>query len=164
MAPSNVMPHSVYFFMDMVDQKVWDNTVFLHTQDHILTSVLATPGGEDKRPLVESRLAFPEYSDQFQHEKFTFGFANVGPEFYLNMHDNVENHGPGGASLQNDSEHEADPCFARVAIGTAVIDQLKKKTYDSEDRGNVYSSIQSVRVIKPPAERLKQIQNGKTIQ
>ena len=154
-ASNDIMPHSVYYFMDMVDKKVWDNTVFVHDEVHILSTVLASPEGEDKKHLVESPLAFPENSDVFQHEPYTFGFSNLGPQFNLNFHENANNHEPNGKSLNALSD--TDPCFARVVIGGESIKQLKKKSENNKGEEKIYTTIETVRNIILSPERRREI-------
>ncbi len=159
-APNDAMPHAVYYFLDMVDKKTWDNTVFVHNEDRILSSVLASPEGEDKKHLVENTLAFPEYSDSFPHEKYTFGFSNLGPEFYLNFNDNNEARGPGGKDVNPDGAVllDADPCFARVVIGGDSIKLMKKKSDEHKgEEARVFTTIQTVKRINLSPQRRKEI-------
>ena len=48
-------------------------------------------------------LAFQEYSAEYPHRPFTVGIAGRpgGPDFYINLLDNVKNHGPGGIRTHN---------------------------------------------------------------
>ena len=163
-APNNVMPHSVYYFMDMVDRNVWDSTVLIHDVDHIITAALMSPDGVDKEPLVEERLAFPEYSHEFAHAEYTVGFAGTGPTFYFNIRDNTEHHGPNGGGVQNTLD-EADPCFAKVVIGGETMELLKEMSLVAgKSSGDmVFSHIeQATRIELPPGrlEELKEVKNS----
>lgn len=130
LAPLDLLPHAVHFFLDLVHHGIWNDTVFLHHEDvrHIIA---AAPIDFDTqeikfRQLDElewSGLGFPEYSKEMAHEKYTLGFADRGPTFYINTMDNTVAHGPGGQghhTLPND----ADPCFAKIVEGTKVVDSL----------------------------------------
>lgn len=156
-APNNIMPHSVYYFMDMVDRKVWDSTVLMHDREHIISAVLQGPDGESKLDTVQERLAFPEYSHEFEHEEFTVGFAGHGPNFYFNVQDNSEVHGPDGINPHG----EADPCFAKAIIGAETMKLLKQKSMEaaekSEDVNVVFSHIEKVARINLSATRVKEL-------
>lgn len=99
MAPLVDMPHSVYTFLHMVDNKLWDDTSFLHQSEHIILAIPVSPKG-DKHEQFEntegSSLLFQEYSEHFPHVKYTLGFAGrPGSHFYISTEDNTEHHGPG---------------------------------------------------------------------
>lgn len=154
------MPHSSYYFLDMVDSGLWDMTVFAHRWNHVVQSAPIGPGGRSKRESMKSTLAFPEYDEKYKHEIYTLGFAGRpgGPEFYINLEDNSKLHGPG---MQEHSSvlDDADPCFAKVVIGTQVIDQMKKLSLetvakntlngnDHEKEAFVFTTIESAKRIK----------------
>lgn len=157
-APNNVMPHSVYFFMDMIDRKVWDSTVLLHDVDHIITAALMDPNDVDKEHLVEERLAFAEYSHEFEHEEYTVGFAGTGPTFYFNIRDNTEHHGPNGGGVQNKMD-EADPCFAKIIIGGETMELLKEMSLAAgKSNGDmIFSHIEKASRIQLPPARLQEL-------
>lgn len=144
------MPHSVNYFLQMVDTKIWDNTVFNLGENHILYSELKGIDGIDRSDqLVDANvpnyLSFPEFSDLYQHNKYTIGFNGRpgGPEFYINTHDNMNTHGPGGQK-EHALNEEADPCFGAVVEGQNVIDWMRTKNQE----GHRYSVIDSIRIIK----------------
>ena len=60
-------------------------------------------------------LAFQEYHPSYPHIRGSLGYAGRpgGPEFYISLVDNTDNHGPGSQG----SKTEADGCFARVVEG-----------------------------------------------
>ena len=117
MAPLDEMPHSVYTFLHMIDNKLWDDTSFIHSSEHIILAMPRSPSG-DKHELLENSegtsLLFQEYSEHFPHVKYTLGFSGRpgGPLFYISTEDNTSDHGPGG---QDDHilHEEADPCFGK---------------------------------------------------
>jgi hypothetical protein len=130
LAPLDLMPHSVYFFLEMVNMKIWDNTVFLHHEEG--QRVIAAVPIDFRTQQVKHHhlaflgwkgLAFPEYSPEWKHDKYTLGFAKGGPTFYLNTADNIKSHGPGGQD-HHVIDGDADPCFAKVVEGKEVIDDL----------------------------------------
>ncbi len=149
------MPHSVYYFLNMVEDKLWDNTVFAHKWTHILQSVPIGPGGRNKRESMRSTLAYPEYSENFKHDKYTLGFAGRpgGPDFYINLIDNEDSHGP-GRQAHSKVLNDADPCFAKVVIGTEVIDELGRISVEANSKQKdqndavVFSTIEYVKRIK----------------
>jgi cyclophilin family peptidyl-prolyl cis-trans isomerase len=128
MAPLSTVPHAVEAFLDMVTDKVWDNTVFYshHTQDHVIAAAPIVYGTfQSKDHQMESLgyegVSFPEYSDSFPHKQYTLGFAGNGPNFYINPIDNAEHHGPGGIQRHHDLSTDADPCFGEIVSGFDVV-------------------------------------------
>eukprot|EP00977_Amphora_coffeiformis_P005547 scaffold1170_cov174-Amphora_coffeaeformis.AAC.31 len=136
------VPHSVFFFLNSVEKQLWDNTVFLHHGeiDHIMAAVPLDYKSQgikqaDIQALELQTLAFPEYSAKYPHEKYTLGFANVGPTFFINTDNNTKSHGPGGQEHHRLPE-DAEPCFARVVEGVEVVDALIKYGLQSPNRVN----------------------------
>ena len=99
-APITLMPHAVFTFLRTVHNGLWNDTVFLHRSTHIVEAAPRDSKGNRKDKLYESenQLAFPEYSPEYAHEKYTLGFSGRpgGPAFYINTFDNRIDHGPGG--------------------------------------------------------------------
>jgi len=130
LVPLLEMPHSINFFLDSVEAGVWDDTMFLHHErvDHILVSYPVHYSTKESKimkfhDLGWGNLGFPEYNVKFQHEKYTIGFAGVGPAFYINTLNNTAIHGPG------DQEHhllpeDADPCFGTIVEGQEIFEAL----------------------------------------
>lgn len=108
MAPSALIPHSVYTFMEVA--RNWQSGAFHRIAGHVLQVMVRT---KTKIP----HLAFQEYSPQYPHKKMTCGYAGrpSGPEFYVSTKDNTKNHGPGSQQAHN--PHEADANFGRVIEG-----------------------------------------------
>lgn len=149
------MPHTIYVFMDMVSRGVWNDTLFIHMWKHIVQAAPIKPSGTNERENINGMLAFPESSEYFEHEMYTMGFSGRpgGPEFYINLKDNYESHGPGKqdhSRILNDS----DPCFAKVVKGTETIDLLRTvsniviKNHE-ENGGEAYSfsAIKSMNIV-----------------
>ena len=130
LAPIWEMPHAVYYFLDTIEKKLWDNSVFLfdETNYHVLAAV---PIDYESQSIKQSELkslelqtlAFPEYSVRHPHQKYTLGFADLGPTFYINLEDNTRVNGPGGQAHHRLPE-DADPCFGHISEGIDVVDQL----------------------------------------
>lgn len=140
MASTDDVPHSVFLFLDSVDKKLWDDTIFLHHEgvEHVLAAVPLDYQTQNMKhdalqELETQSLAFPEYSPNFSHQKYTLGFANVGPTFYINTADNTKTHGPGGQA-HHQIPGDADPCFARVIAGIDVVDTLIRFGAASQNR------------------------------
>ena len=138
MAPIDLMPHSVRFFMEQVRHKLWDGTSFSYNPSHIILTRAATPDGNPS-PLKDFKerdlhsISFQEYSDTYPHLPYTVGFAGLpgGPVWYINKTDNVKTHGPGGQStFRKQDWGEADPCFGTVVEGKDVIDRMGKMEVD----------------------------------
>lgn len=150
----DIMPHSVFVFMDMVERQVWNDTVFIHKWGHIVQAAPISTEGTS-REISNGELIYPEYSEQFTHQEYTLGFSGrpAGPEFYINTADNVKSHGP-GAQGHSAVLNDADPCFARIIVGTETVDLLKQKSLGvienaHNGEGIAFSSIESVERIFP---------------
>lgn len=130
LAPLDMVPHSIETFLDMVTNKLWDNTVFYHheTQDHVVAAAPVNYGTFETKhyhfdALGYTGVSYPEYSPSFPHEKYTVGFSGTGPNFYINTMDNTKHHGPGGQG-HHGLPTDADPCFGKIVSGFDVIDDL----------------------------------------
>ncbi len=127
MAPLEVMPHSVYTFLEMVDHHLLDGCSFILNAMNILK---AAPLPYDKndpnnktakqmdlqfRKLGLETVSFREYNELYPHEKYTIGFAaDGGPEFYINTGDNSK-------------EHVGEPCFARIVSGYETVTKMEQE-------------------------------------
>lgn len=124
------MPHSVHIFLETVSHGLWDNTVFWHHDnvDHVISTATVMystgmPNHHHFDALGLHGVSFAEYSPSFPHTKYTVGFANRGPVFYINTMNNTDLHGPGGQG-HHDFPDEADPCFGRIIDGLDVVDEM----------------------------------------
>jgi hypothetical protein len=140
LASLDAMPHAVSFFLDAVDKKLWDDTVFLHNEavDHVVAAVpmdykTHNIKHEALTQLDQQTLAFPEYHTDYPHMEYTVGFAELGPTFYINTIDNSKDHGPGGQDHYQ-LPGDADPCFARVVEGQQTVDSLIKFGLEANNR------------------------------
>jgi len=132
LAPLSDMPHSVHFFLEMVQLGIWKDTVFLHheSNDHVVPAIPM----DYQRHIMKHHhlgalgwkggLGFLEHDGKWNHGEYTIGFTNRGPTFYVNAVDNGSIHGPGGNQAHHVLEDDADPCFGRVVQGRDVVDQL----------------------------------------
>jgi urease gamma subunit len=120
MADIELMPHSVWTFLEMASLGLLDGCSFIMNALHVLK---AAPLPYDGSPAHEKALAFREhglesvafreYSSKFPHTRYTVGFAADGsPSFYINTEDNTQ-------------IHVGDPCFARVISGFDAIRRLE---------------------------------------
>jgi len=153
MAPLDVMPHSVHFFLQQVVHGLWNDAWFYLNGPHVLQGGPQAEEDEEDlwhlehqedddravamkqfRELDLENLAFPEYSEKYPHVQWTLGFTGRpgGPDFYINKIDNRATHGPGGQH-QHDLEEYGDPCFAKVVDGFDVLNQMfKEPTYGDD--------------------------------
>lgn len=106
MAPTKLIPHSVFTFMEIARQ--WKAGAFHRVASHVLQVMVK--GGFD-------HLAFQEYSDSYPHKIGTVGYAGrpSGPQWYISTIDNTKNHGPGSQQIQN--PYEADSIIGKVVEG-----------------------------------------------
>ena len=120
MAPLDLMPHSVYTFLEMVSEGLIEGCSFVTNNEHTLKTA---PMPHDnsmttKRKTMQfyekdlESVAFVEYSPEFPHKKYTVGFAGVGsPSFYINTED-------------NSALHQDEPCFAKIVSGFETVQRL----------------------------------------
>lgn len=134
LAPVDEMPHAVYWFLEQVEHKLYDGCSFHRNAAHVIQAGpvpnFLTPANS---PSLAQRfkddglnsVLFQEYSANFQHEKYTAGYAGRpgGPDFYISTKDNSKIHGPGGQSKYGDAG-DADPCFAKVTHGQDIIERM----------------------------------------
>ena len=120
MADIELMPHSVWTFLEMASTGLLDGCSFILNALHVLK---AAPLPYDGSPAHEKTLdfhkhglesvAFREYSPKFPHARYTVGFAADGsPSFYINTEDNTQ-------------IHVGDPCFAKVVSGFDAVRRLE---------------------------------------
>ena len=108
MAPIDLIPCSVYYFIELV--RDFKSGAFIQNTDKLLQA--HTPTNIKKRSM-----AFQEYSPLFPHAKYTTGYAGrpSGPQWYVNIKDNTKAHGPG--SQQTANKNEADSLFGKIVEG-----------------------------------------------
>lgn len=128
--PVEKLPHSIYFFLDLVTSHTWDDTVFLHHMAHVMATAPIDYYTQKVKhnhfySLGWANLGFPEHSDDYKHDKYTLGFAGQGPTFYINTVDNSYIHGPGSQD-HHLLPYDADPCFGKVVEGFDVVDDIAK--------------------------------------
>jgi cyclophilin family peptidyl-prolyl cis-trans isomerase len=120
MAPLDLMPHSVYMFLEMVDAGLFDGCSFILNAMHVIKAAPLPYDGSSASQKVKAftklgleTVAFREYSPDYPHEQYTIGFAADGsPSFFINTQD-------------NSGEHVGDPCFARVVSGFDTVHRMQ---------------------------------------
>ena len=121
MAPLELMPHSVYTFLEMVHAELFDGCSFILNAMHVVKAAPLPYNGGSTSQKVRAftkhgldTVSFREYSPEYPHEKFTVGFAADGsPSFYINTGDNTE-------------MHTGEPCFARIVSGFETLERLEE--------------------------------------
>jgi len=119
MAPLDVMPHSVYTFLEMVDAKLIDGCSFVLNAMNVVKAAPLPYDGSRASKKVKAftqlgldTVSFREYSPSYPHEQFTVGFAADGsPDFYINTKDNTE-------------QHAGEPCFAKIVSGVETVERM----------------------------------------
>lgn len=149
-APNHLMPHSVRLFMDLVESKFWEDTMILHQLDHVAVIVPIDNLGVHKTVDISTSLIFSEYSEEYPHVKNTVGFQGVpgGPEFFINLVDNTDNHGPGEKG-PNGTFHEGDACFGMITDGIDVALAFKDLSEKAEEsvEGIYFSAIENMEIV-----------------
>ena len=150
-APTEFAPHAIKTFLDMVEHKVWDGTVFYHQVNHVTVASPIDLSGKRKDPEVAKKTLFTEHNSEYPHKKFTVGFQGHpgGPEFYINMENNEKIHGPGGQSY-HDVTDDGDTCFAEVIHGEDVVEQfaMLNKKVEMTKAGMLFSLIEKVTILR----------------
>ena len=121
MASLNIMPHSVYIFLEMVHEKLFDGCSFILNAMHVIKAAPLPYDGSSASAKVKAftkrgleSVAFREYSTDFPHAQNTVGFAADGsPSFYINTQDNTD-------------IHIGDPCFAKIVAGFDTVKRLEQ--------------------------------------
>mmetsp|Transcript_20713 Transcript_20713/g.29530 ORF Transcript_20713/g.29530 Transcript_20713/m.29530 type:complete len:469 (-) Transcript_20713:156-1562(-) len=139
LAPINVMPHAVHLFLEQVDHKLWDGCAFVINAQHVIQASPVAPNflGDTIQHLDKlsgfrnarlDKLAYSEFSEDYHHMKWTVGFAGrpSGPDWYINLSDNMDSHGP-GVQQHHAFTDDADPCFGEVIEGFDVIEEMRKQ-------------------------------------
>lgn len=120
LAPLELMPHSVHFFLEMVSKGLLDGCSFILNALHVLKAAPLPYDGSSAankaraftRMGLES-VSFKEYASSYPHEQYTVGFAADGsPSFYINTEDNSE-------------IHLGDPCFGKIVEGYDTVKRLE---------------------------------------
>jgi cyclophilin family peptidyl-prolyl cis-trans isomerase len=133
------MPHSIFHFLELVSRKVYDGTTFHKRLSHVVQAgpgLVSEPQQRGSPLLLDPSLTsvmFQEYSPQMPHTPYTIGFPGRpgGPDFYVNMKDNSEIHGPGGQLRHyGDLLDDADPCFGSIVEGIDVIDRIHRSNVE----------------------------------
>lgn len=159
-APSHLVPHTLYVFMDMVDKKMWDNTILLHQWNHKVQAKAISPSAGPKQNTTKKalELSFIEYSEEYPHAAFTIGLSGRlgSSEFFINLEDNDNVYGRG--KEQNGVLEDAYPCFAQVVIGKSTLAHLHQATVEALAQGPdgvIVTEIESMKIIKLSPQRLK---------
>lgn len=120
LASSEIMPHSVHTFLEMVSSGLLDGCSFILNALHVLKAAPlpydGTSAAEKAKAFSEAGLesvAFREYNEAYPHKQYTIGFAADGsPSFYINTEDNSE-------------IHVGDPCFGKIVDGFDAVRRLE---------------------------------------
>lgn len=153
------MPASVYTFLQQISNNLWDNTGFFLNAPHVLMAKTKSADLEQTSNFNEFQQAgvahvpFEEYSEEYPHLMYTLGFAGhpeTGPDWYVNVRDNSQNHGPRG-TLKNGGE----PRFAEIIIGTQVIDRITSLPGNDSVLENPVSIV-TARIVKD----LREVRGG----
>jgi cyclophilin family peptidyl-prolyl cis-trans isomerase len=134
LAPLDEMPHTVWFFLNQVDQGLYNHADFGFKFNAPHVTQAGTFTQEAKERFHGSGLGevlVTEYSHAFPHETYTVGLTGRpgGPNFYINTRDNSKWHGPGGYA----ADGSADACFGRITRGSKIIDRIRGLTGDLHD-------------------------------
>lgn len=120
MAPLDLMPHSVFTFLEMVHAGLFNGCSFILNAMHVIKAAPLPYDGSSASAKVKSftkkgleSVAFREYSPDYPHKQYTVGFAADGsPSFYINTQDNTD-------------IHVGDPCFAKIVSGIDAVQRLE---------------------------------------
>jgi hypothetical protein len=145
MAPLDLMPHSVYTFLEMVDAKLFDGCSFiLNAMNIIKAAPLPYLKGSSVSHKVKAfarlgldTVSFREYSPAYPHDQYTVGFSTDGiASFYINTQNNTDPFGAGG-----------EPCFARIVSGFETLAKMEDEPVRSGMFFKKRIGIQSARIL-----------------
>jgi len=145
MAPLDLMPHSVYTFLEMVDAKLFDGCSFiLNAMNIIKAAPLPYEKGSSVAHKVKAfarlgldTVSFREYSPDYPHDQYTVGFATDGiASFYINTENNTDPFGAVG-----------EPCFARIVSGFETVAKMKDEPVRSGMFFKKRIGIQAARIL-----------------
>jgi len=85
--------------------------------------IQANCNGREPHHSGNPQLLFQEYDPEYPHEAMRLGIAGVpgGPDFYINLVNNVRNHGPGGQG----PGAEPNPCFGKLIQGEDIVGRMR---------------------------------------
>jgi len=120
LASLDIMPHSVYTFLEMTSAGLLNGCSFILNALHVIKAAPlpydGSPAQDKAQQFTDNGLesvAFREYSPEYPHKPYTVGFAADGtPSFYINTEDNTE-------------IHVGDPCFGTVVSGMETVKRLE---------------------------------------
>jgi len=133
LAPLNLMPHSVYMFLQQVSHNLWNGCSFEFNAPHVIQTTTRSYVNTNEKKQSEFEelglmsVSFQEYNEKFPHNKYSIGFSSRsnGPGWYISTKDNSRLHGPGGQKGgAYEFDTDADPCFGRVIDGFDAIDRV----------------------------------------
>jgi cyclophilin family peptidyl-prolyl cis-trans isomerase len=126
--PFKESPVTIEYFLTLVEQHTYSDASFFRVEHHV---VQATPNHHNHHGVL-----FQETNKHKNaHDKFTLGLAGRpgGPDFYVNMMENHQTHGPGGQGEEYPGDVEADPCFAILTHGQELITTIQHLPYNKEN-------------------------------
>eukprot|EP00485_Elphidium_margaritaceum_P023262 CAMPEP_0202720318 /NCGR_PEP_ID=MMETSP1385-20130828/138949_1 /ASSEMBLY_ACC=CAM_ASM_000861 /TAXON_ID=933848 /ORGANISM="Elphidium margaritaceum" /LENGTH=282 /DNA_ID=CAMNT_0049383977 /DNA_START=61 /DNA_END=906 /DNA_ORIENTATION=+ len=135
------MPHSIRYFVSLIESGFWNGCHFFRNADHVIQANCHQRNEDNAFAITQQdeqhhaerlketgEIVFQEYDDTLPwlHQKYSIGIAGRpgGPDFYVNLVDNKRNHGPGGQGPK------PDPCFAHIVRGQHVIDEIHRMEHD----------------------------------
>ena len=121
MAPYTLIPCSVFYFLE--EARTFLKGEFNRNAAHVLQTWVQTESTKGKRN--DNSMPFQEYSPEFPHKQYTTGYAGrpSGPEWYVSIMDNTDNHGPG--TQQKENPYEADSNFGKIVDEPSNYETIK---------------------------------------
>lgn len=129
MAPMKSMPHVISYFLNLVETQFWNGCHFFRNAQHVIQANCHRR--QPKHEMISPHILYQEYDKNlsYLHKKYSVGIAGRpgGPDFYINLQNNLINHGPGGQGP------EPDPCFGHVVEGFEVVDSIHSMKTDGSN-------------------------------
>lgn len=109
LGPLEFIPYSVYLFLEVLSH--FKEGAFHRMAGHVTQAMVRTDGNVPG-------LAFQEYSPSFPHVKGSLGYAGRpgGPEFYISLVDNTQNHGPASQGSKTEVMFEFSFFFLFLSV------------------------------------------------
>jgi len=111
MAPLDLMPFTVSFFLDRVSEGFYDGHKFDFNAGHVVIATHLKSKYNDDQLLINAIIQ--EYHPSYPHEKYTLGYTKKENNIYISTQDNSIAHA-----------YAKETCFARVVDGFDAVDRI----------------------------------------
>lgn len=143
MASLERMPNSVFTFLSMVEQGLWDGCSFMKVANEVMKAVPLSYDDTRSPAKVANSFrdanlngpVFKEYNDEFQHSPYTLGFAGRGsPSFFISAENNAD-------------LHPSDTAFGKVVAGFDALSRMNAHHIEAGAQPRDRVGVKSTRIL-----------------